>query len=72
MVIMSRSQDKLQTVADEISELIGSRTSPPPTPSHAHHLLSAPEEKHGREVRIISVERDEGLGRGLGEGRGTG
>ena len=68
MVIMSRSQDKLQLVADEISELIGSAftlsyfsTSPPflSTPIHTHLLflpISPTEEKYGREVRIIPVD----------------
>ena len=65
MVIMSRSQDKLQTVADEISELIaGSGITPPPNPLHPHppsthtHIPSLPptEEKYGREVRTIPVD----------------
>ena len=73
MVIMSRSQDKLQKVADEISELIGIAftlsyfsTSPPsplpssPLPPLVLSLTSPTEEKYGREVRIIPVDFSDG------------
>ena len=75
MVIMSRSQDKLQKVADEISELAVSSCifvfSPflphdpvtsltPLSPlSHSPHSLP-PEEKHNREVCIIPVDFSDG------------
>ena len=57
VVIMSRSQDKLQLVANEISELIGSgfTLSLFSTSSPSTHVFS-PEEKYGREVRIIPVD----------------
>ena len=66
MVIISRSQDKLQKVADEISELAASLClSPPlpppisysPLPSVTAHI---PEEKYGCEVRVIPVDFSEG------------
>ena len=73
MVIMSRSQDKLQIVADEISELIGSSFAcppPPPLTLHSSSLIPHPhtmypscpptEEKYGREVRIIPVDFSDG------------
>ena len=61
VVIMSRSQDKLQKVADEISELIGS-ISPLPSHSPSTHVCPSPtEEKYGREVRIIPVDFSDGF-----------
>ena len=79
MVIMSRSQDKLQKVADEISELAVNSCSLYPSHSitlppffcftylthsspHSSPPLPhpPPEEKYGREVRIIPVDFSEG------------
>ena len=74
MVIMSRSQDKLQKVANEISELavsscsfvlltssLSALSSCLLTPTHpSHPSIPLPEEKYGCEVRIIPVDFSDG------------
>ena len=71
---MSRSQDKLQKVADEISELAVSSCSFIPLTSSFLYLffsllspsppsltaLHPPEEKYSRDVRIIAVDFSDG------------
>ena len=60
MVIMSRSEEKLQKVADEISEQYTFNFPIVLPPSLPPSLLPSPGEKYGREVRMIAVDFSEG------------
>ena len=59
VVIMSRSKEKLQKVADEISNVILNPSGAIKSISHTHtHTLT--EQKYSREVRTIAVDFSDG------------